>query len=272
MQQQSPEPRASEPGRIVDEIFSLPDRARRHRWKVAMFTTAGIYAVVFGALPFFAAPTLQEWASALAARVHAELERDREVAIETPPPPRPEPPPPAAPPAAPTAARPVPRSARPRAAAPPAPATAAAIVAASGPVDLTGTTFVTGTSAIFAGGATTSRGTNQNAVEGHTVDAKGPPVARPGRGRPVRLDQADWSCPWPHDADAAEINEQVVLLRVAVKADGDVDAVRVLSDPGFGFGQAARACALRTRFEPAQDEGGNPVFAWSPPIRVRFIR
>jgi periplasmic protein TonB len=64
----------------------------------------------------------------------------------------------------------------------------------------------------------------------------------------------------------------VVLLRVAVRPDGGATEVKVLSDPGYGFGQAARSCAIKTRFQPAQDAAGKPMFAWSGPIRVRFIR
>jgi hypothetical protein len=41
---------------------------------------------------------------------------------------------------------------------------------------------------------------------------------------------------------------------------------------GFGFGPAARLCALRSRFEPARDVAGQPIAAHSPPIRVHFFR
>ena len=68
------------------------------------------------------------------------------------------------------------------------------------------------------------------------------------------------------------MNEQTVLLRAAVRADGRAERVDVLADPGFGFGAAARSCALATRFEPARDPAGQPVAALSPPIRVHFFR
>jgi len=57
-----------------------------------------------------------------------------------------------------------------------------------------------------------------------------------------------------------------------VRADGHAEHVDLLSDPGFGFGAAARMCALRTRFEPARDTAGQPIIALSPPIRVHFYR
>jgi protein TonB len=157
-----------------------------------------------------------------------------------------------------------------------APATSAQIVSrvpSAAPVDLTADTFVTGSAASYAGGATTSSGTSTRAVEGPIVDPRGPTTGQAGsRARPVGLDEADWSCPWPDQADSAEVNEKQVLLRVAVRPDGQVTEVKVVSDPGLGFGQAARACALRTRFQPALDHSGQAIAAWSGPIRVRFIR
>jgi protein TonB len=63
-----------------------------------------------------------------------------------------------------------------------------------------------------------------------------------------------------------------VIIRVDVKADGTASRVEVVSDPGFGFGSAAKACALHTRFEPARDVNGKRIAALSPPIRVRFTR
>lgn len=273
MEQERSEPETGDP-RIVEEVFARRDSARGHRWFVAVLAAFGVYALVFVAVPFFAAHSLQEWASDLAARVHAELDREREVTLEPAPPP---PPPPAreapTPPPAEIKAPPKLATARPKSAPPPAPAQAAAVVARAtpaDPLDLTATTFVTGRSATYAGGTTTATGTNTHAVESAVVDPRGPRTA--SRARSIRLDEADWSCPWPREADSADINEQVVLLRVAVQADGAVQAAKILSDPGFGFGQAARACALRTHFEPAQDDAGNSIFAWSPPIRVRFIR
>jgi protein TonB len=63
-----------------------------------------------------------------------------------------------------------------------------------------------------------------------------------------------------------------VVLRVVVDASGTADSARVLADPGHGFGAAAVACALRTRFVPARARDGTPVRSTSPPIRVRFTR
>jgi periplasmic protein TonB len=126
----------------------------------------------------------------------------------------------------------------------------------------------------YAGGTTTSSGTSRAPAPGAiapggTGDGSGP--AR-SQARAVSLDQASWNCPWPTEADAQQVNEQTVVLRVKVGPDGRAENVEVLSDPGFGFGAAARSCALRTAFQPASDPAGQPIASLSPPIRVHFFR
>jgi protein TonB len=88
----------------------------------------------------------------------------------------------------------------------------------------------------------------------------------------VSLPEQSWSCPWPAEAEAERIDEQTVIIRVVVNADGFAASAEMLEDPGHGFGRAAVACALHTRFTPARDRKGRPVRAVSPPIRVRFTR
>lgn len=46
----------------------------------------------------------------------------------------------------------------------------------------------------------------------------------------------------------------------------------IVNDPGHGFGEAARACALREPCEPAKDAAGRPVAAETKAFRVRFER
>jgi protein TonB len=145
----------------------------------------------------------------------------------------------------------------------------------STPVDLTADAVVTGSGTTYAGGATASTGTGTSPVQ------QGP--AAPGSRQPtssvaldhsssVSLPTESWSCPWPRDADAEQIDQQTVILRVVVTSTGDPESATVLSDPGHGFGPAALACAMRTHFAPARDAKGNPRRATSPPIRVRFTR
>jgi len=63
-----------------------------------------------------------------------------------------------------------------------------------------------------------------------------------------------------------------VVIRVVVRADGTAESFVVVADPGGGFGPAAIASAMRTRFAPARDREGAPVRGTSPPINVRFTR
>jgi protein TonB len=143
------------------------------------------------------------------------------------------------------------------------------------PLDLTADTVVIGTANAYVGGVTTPSGTSSSAVpEKRSADALGaaPPHAAPDRSSPVSLESENWSCPWPREADADQIDEKTVILRVDVDRNGAAVMVRVLADPGHGFGSAAAACAMRTRFTPARDRSGHPVRLTSPPIRVRFTR
>ncbi|MFL5304321.1 MAG: energy transducer TonB [Polyangia bacterium] len=252
---------------IADAVLGVaaPQRTRRLSWTViaALF----VHAMVLGGMHRIARRPAA-----------AELPARPEVAIDLAAvQPRSPPPPAATPDRAPaehraTGARtPSARAAR-------APAAAAATVIAraadsNAPVDLTADAVVTGNAVAYAGGVTAADGA------GHSPGAEssaGPPPATPaagaGRASPVSLASEDWSCPWPAEADADQIDEQTVVLRVVVNATGDPQSAVVLADPGHGFGAAARTCAMRTHFSPARDAGGRPVSAASPPIRVRFTR
>jgi protein TonB len=261
--------------RIVDLIFRAEPAGRRRRLAVGGAVVLAIYAAAF-ALVSRLGGSLGPWSAEMAARIHEAIAMERAVEV-TPPPPPAAPPPPA--PAAPESPRvPVPRSVRaPRAqeahATPPAQAGQLAAVSAE-PADFTGTAFIVGSGTSYAGGATTGSGTSRKAALGPVAPegSRNASSVAHSRARAVALDQAAWNCPWPAEADAEQINEQTVVLRATVRADGRADRVDVLSDPGFGFGDAARACALRTRFEPARDTAGQPIPSQSPPIRVHFYR
>jgi protein TonB len=180
---------------------------------------------------------------------------------------------PASPPQVHTASRPQALPSAP----PPPPAQAGAILAheTSEPVDLTNDAFVTGNAQAFAGGITGAKGTNTVPGSAGEVPEGSPSAARieaPDRSRAVSLEGANWSCPWPTQADAEQLHEQTVVIRVVVAADGHAESAHVVADPGRGFGPSATSCALRTRFTPAQDRNGAPIRARSPPIRVRFTR
>ena len=173
-----------------------------------------------------------------------------------------------------------PRKARSPTASPAPPAQAGQVVAAEGPGDaLPVFDMVSGDGPTYAGGVTSSTGTGTS--PGGSGSSPAPSSsgseARPrsrsvDRSSPVRLPARRWMCDWPREADDLGIDEQTVVLRVVVRASGEVASVDVTVDPGHGFGAAAKRCALSTRFEPARDREGRAHAATSAPIRVRFSR
>lgn len=258
---------------IVDLVFARPPGSGGRRLVVAGGAVLALYLGVFCIMTRFSR-SAGPWSAEMAARVHDAIGEERAIDV-TPPPPAPPPVAPEPPASARVALSPVARTARVTRPSPAAPAQAGQLAAASSaPADFTGLSFVFGSGTAYAGGSTTSRGTSRTPVSGTVAaDGKGNGAgAGPSHARAVALDEAAWSCPWPADADAQQVNEQTVVLRAAVRADGHAERVDVLADPGFGFGTAARSCALATRFDPARDPAGQPVAALSPPIRVHFYR
>lgn len=146
-------------------------------------------------------------------------------------------------------------------------------------VDFTGDAFITGSGAAYAGGSTSSYGTNTkpvrtNANGSGNGPADAPPRVQPGpdRSRPISLSgSSDWKCPWPAEADAEQIDEAYVTIEVSVGPDGHAQRVTVLQDPGYGFAREAKSCAMRQSYNPALDHDGRPIAA-SKKYRVRFER
>jgi periplasmic protein TonB len=197
---------------------------------------------------------------------------------DPPPPPPPEPevkPEPAAP-----------QVFHPREAPPPPPAQAAKVLTQepdpNEPVDLTGNVIVQGNADAYAGGFTSANGTNANAVHvaaaptgvpgGKGVPKPAPQAAR-DCSRPASLGGgADWSCPFPPEADTAQIDEAYVMLQVDVRPDGTPASVRVVADPGNGFGREARRCAMAKHYPSALDHDCNPIPGTTKAFRVHFSR
>jgi periplasmic protein TonB len=222
----------------------------------------------------------------LAARHAVEVLPTEVVDIDLPKPPAP--PPPQTPPEAPKTPKADPPTKVAPAkdeATPPQPAQAAAVLTRredpNEPVDLTNT-FVTGTAAVYAGGSTTSWGTNLNAVRGVTAPvgmparaptpSSVPAMPRPDQSRPPALAGGrEWSCPFPSEADTEEIDSAIVVIKISVNASGTVEDVAVVKDPGHGFGREARQCALSKSWTAALDRDGRPIDA-STVLRVRFDR
>jgi protein TonB len=79
-------------------------------------------------------------------------------------------------------------------------------------------------------------------------------------------------CGFPPEADAAGIDHAVVHVDIEVGADGKATSVRVLDDPGHGFGRAARSCAMGRNYRSAHDRNGNGIAASLPSVAIRFTR
>lgn len=261
------------PPRIVDLVFAGEPGGRGRRMAIGGAVVIGFYAsatLMVGTFGRSGASIAAE----MAARVHDAIAAERAVDVTPPPPP---PPPAEKPPTAHMTEPSVRTHARVATAhhalAPPA--QAGQLAAASiRPIDFTASTFVVGSGPSYAGGTTTSSGTNRQAVTGPVAsNGTGQAPAR-SRARPVSLAQAEWSCPWPAEADALLVDHQTVVIRVTVRASGGIDHVEVLSDPGYGFGAEARRCALQNQalFLAARNAAGDPVTGVSVPIRVHFDR
>ncbi|WP_437878957.1 energy transducer TonB [Sorangium sp. So ce513] len=121
---------------------------------------------------------------------------------------------------------------------------------------------------------------NPNAKVGGVVGGKGtgdpvppPPPPGPDRSAPAGLiGSSNWNCPFPPEADVDQIDHAKVVLMITVRPDGSPLSVKVVSDPGHGFGRAARMCALSRRYNPQKDRTGSPVVGTTPPVTVTFTR
>jgi protein TonB len=170
----------------------------------------------------------------------------------------------------------------------PTPAEAADVLTSDDPVDLTGAGWAIvdkDGSKATGGGYTSKDGKSKKPVRnpharndgvkgGKGTGPAQPPRPKVDRSRSVSLQGgATWNdCPFPPQADLEQVDRAAVLVSVTVSPDGSARSVRVMSDPGYGFGQQAKRCAMTKRYKPALDAGGQPITASSPPIRINFSR
>jgi protein TonB len=259
------------------KVFGLD--AKTSTWGAMFGFTSGGTALAAAGL---ALASLVAWMHATAPEM-ADKPGEVEIMREEAPPP-----PPTATVTPEAKAPPPPRPAQEAPPPPPAPAQAAKVLTAEPkpdePLDLTGNTIVQGNADSFAGGFTTSNGTNNTAVNampsptgvpGGTGQVQAPPPPPPGpdRSRTASLGGGgEWSCPFPAEADTAQVDEAFVTLQVDVKADGSASTVRVLSDPGNGFGREARRCAMNKRYATALDHDGTAIAGTTRAFRVHFSR
>lgn len=236
-----------------------PAESKRASWLALLFALAlhlafiAIAARIHRARPVHAPPLVTEMFE-----------------IEAPPPapslpmPEPEPAPIASTPREHTAPR-APRTA-------PSPAPPSPAPAPSGTSDVLdfGSTLVTSTassSSFAARGAAHGPSRATATARSSTTGAGTSDLSR----APALAGTTEWRCPFPLGADDAGIDHAVVTLRVDVADDGTALGAHVLDDPGHGFGQNARACALRKRFAPALDRQGAPQRAKAT-VQVTFDR
>lgn len=92
--------------------------------------------------------------------------------------------------------------------------------------------------------------------------------SRPAKVIPIYTDE----CPFPGEADAANVNRAVVTLVATVGPNGKAMGIAVVTDPGYGFGREARRCAFKLQYRPALDRAGTPIEAYTAPFSIRFTR
>jgi TonB family protein len=62
-----------------------------------------------------------------------------------------------------------------------------------------------------------------------------------------------------------------VVLRIEVRPTGTAQSVHVVQAAGYGFGEAARRCAMAMSFMPALDADGGAVSQWVA-VQIHFAR
>jgi protein TonB len=207
--------------------------------------------------------------------------KEEEKAPDPPPEPEPAPPPP------PKAAAKPPEDDPYKNLPPPTPSKAGAVLTQKEnpdePVDLTKEGFVSG-DGDRNNGQVAKAGTGNDPVLNTAASLKGTPggkgTAAPAppaapvedRSRAVQLaGGSSWNCPFPPESDAEQIDQATVTVQVTVRPDGSALSASVVSDPGHGFGRAARMCALTRRYQPALDKAGTAIVS-SAAVNVRFSR
>lgn len=275
------------PGDGREPFGAVLDLGRRASRGVAMAGLLALFLHGTAAARAWLMPIeLLHWTQHVTARVRERLWTEIDVEMrETPPEPPPPPPEEEAKPE-PTPPPPVAKAVAKDEPPPPPPAAAAAAPVLTQkedpnePVDFTNS-IVTGTGNTFAGGVTQQGGTstvavdNMNARANGVVGGTGAPTPTPGPdlSRPAkRRGGLDMDCSWPSSAEASDLDEAFVELRVSVRADGAVSNVDILKDPGFGLGAQAKRCALREAWDPALDREGKAMNGFSKVLRVRFER
>ena len=113
---------------------------------------------------------------------------------------------------------------------------------------------------------------NGGGHEGQPDAPPGPPPGKPHKPTgPAKLDvERDWSkCPFP---EKTKRDHAFVRISVVVGPGGEPIDVKVLADPGDGFGDAASACAKIHRYVAGKNEDGVSEKTETEPFLVFFTR
>ena len=142
--------------------------------------------------------------------------------------------------------------------------------------------MVQGENKDYVGGVTTARGSSKRVRRLPTGGAalaaddtsRGGRRGTRDRSNPARPRGSAWSCShlFPAAANEADVHHAVVTVVVAVSSSGRATAVNVVQDPGYGFGAAAKSCAMAQSYQAANDHAGTAVHGLTAPFSVRFTR
>ncbi len=270
-------------------IEGLGENQRLSTGSIALLGTLFAHALV-GGLAVTSLADMHDFTNLVLDQVGERMRMAYEIdTAEPPPPPPPEPEPEPEPEKAPETPPPTPE---PTDTPPPptneAPAPAAAEAGKvltsepdpNEPLDLTADGFLNGNGTRFSGGVTAQNGTAKTAVRNPAATPTGVPGGQGKAEAPPAQDlsraakpvSSSLSCSdlWPADTD---LNLARVRVLVNVAADGRPKDVTVLSDPGDGFGAAARRCIMsRGKFEVGLDSAGRPLAKPTAPFVIKFQR
>jgi protein TonB len=237
---------------------------RFHADRRTLVTASGLAFLIYGGL--IAAALL----SPASTNVGPAPKREIPVIVAAPPPPPPVPP-------APAVAREVPPpNAAPRPHRSVAPAEASKVITRAespdAPADFSSFAIATGQGNVYAGGFTSSKGTSKSAVLAQPTPHNQGRTSAPSQARHPEPVRRDWTCGWPEEANATDLRETRVAVKVQVSPDGDPLSADVEGASLPGFAEAARQCALGESFRPALDPLGKRIAGETGLLIVHFVR
>jgi periplasmic protein TonB len=165
----------------------------------------------------------------------------------------------------------------------PAPAAAGQVVTSEAAEQPTDFGMLQGPGQEYTGGVTASDGISKGKVDFAVPKGTGPANSVGTAVAPTVAIKRDcaratrlrgglaWDCSFPPEADTEQIDTASAVIEVAVNASGRVDSVRIVQDPGHGFGRAARACAMSKAFDAAIGDECTAITS-TKSFRVNFNR